>query len=1130
MQPERHSSCHLEVEPLHYTGGPWPTEAFSKQFFHLLQLAAAVPWVVQLSKSLHEPTCNVLDSPSSQTGTQQVRWTKQLLIQAAAMDLLGVGSRDNSPRFNTLPQEKAVLTALKHFENGKPLQPLSDAPKHSPTFYALNWVAFEHHMATSGGQMTSNSVPDTAIDMQALSHKRTMNDISEGENGRILKHRLGPEAVKSSGAQCQDRLRPQHSRHLQSLSAAVNSEGQSGVPVDMLNVTTSGRIRSQHPDTGEAAENDARASRNNISDANLASALDAHLRSSALHEGLNDPNRAMPQFDSAATLQMPGDKFPAQAPHQQPPFQASHQHIPHGHMQPQQKFDTPMSASTRMLDQAAMQHMFHDQNTLDGPAQPSGDFSRQAAHVRTNTADYMATSEIMSLDGRARSTAPTHPAAGPQPQQQSDPAASAAAASVAAAMATVVDAGAAQPATVSSHGGSAQPGAVRRGSVVVDAASAPAAARLRPEVRVVRRSVYDSTVPSREELDQMTFMQKVQSVYHRPISEAAQVLDMGVTVLKKQCRNQNISRWPFRKLQSIDKLIQSVQMVLDSGPEEGAEEEHLAVMDTHARLVVMRHRIFENPQEDLDEWAKKLRQANFKQQYKRRQETNPFEHLPFNPTPEQQDKLLQDIEARRRQHAPSELRQAAPGTWDGGTGGAHAAPAPQASLHGATATRHGQADAETTCSSEEEEEEWGDGRSRSRGGRDGGGGARRPSRRSQRPRRFADTEMFDDEDPDYEPQEAGGPQMRPGPPLPDTSLRGAAAPFSVPANRDVASDRDMMMKHPVFRSGGGGSASGVLGDLPMSDAFLPQVMPGFAYPGGGMHGGMPQRGLPGLVPQQQVDFGDGRVPAQFMQHDAVRPDWGPRPEPQRRSAQARMHLPNPYGPGVGFEPLPPQRSSSQAGPISDSMSVAGLISNSMFPSQARSAPAQHVASMPAMTRRNPQYCGGGPPFPHDLPQRQLSHRSEPHQRDTSMSAGLDALLHATALPTPFTSGQLSTGRPGDFSFPGEPCQGGGHGRRLSGQGHRAGGGGIGGIGSDAGGGAVEYAASRTILPDFPSHQQQRGHPMGIHNSGLRATTPQEHHADRAGMQEMRLRRMQSLQEHFQHIHGADDWSGMGGGM
>lgn len=59
----------------------------------------------------------------------------------------------------------------------------------------------------------------------------------------------------------------------------------------------------------------------------------------------------------------------------------------------------------------------------------------------------------------------------------------------------------------------------------------------------------------------MTFIQKVQSVYHRPISEAAQVLDMGVTVLKKQCREQGIARWPFRKLQSIDKLIQSVQSV-----------------------------------------------------------------------------------------------------------------------------------------------------------------------------------------------------------------------------------------------------------------------------------------------------------------------------------------------------------------------------------------------------------------------------------------------------------------------------------------------------------------------------------------------------------------------------------------
>lgn len=201
------------------------------------------------------------------------------------------------------------------------------------------------------------------------------------------------------------------------------------------------------------------------------------------------------------------------------------------------------------------------QNTLDGPVQLSGGIKAQPSRSLPNTAAVMGHRAHDCAADRAPEHATVGPASAAQPRTGADDAAAAAAAaSVAAAMAAVTDAGVAPTALGNTHGGGANT-AARRAPVVVDPARTPAAARLRPDVRVIRRSVYDSTVPSREELEQMTFMQKVQSVYHRPISEAAQVLDMGVTVLKKQCRNQGISRWPFRKLQSIDKLIQSVQMV-----------------------------------------------------------------------------------------------------------------------------------------------------------------------------------------------------------------------------------------------------------------------------------------------------------------------------------------------------------------------------------------------------------------------------------------------------------------------------------------------------------------------------------------------------------------------------------------
>jgi len=50
-------------------------------------------------------------------------------------------------------------------------------------------------------------------------------------------------------------------------------------------------------------------------------------------------------------------------------------------------------------------------------------------------------------------------------------------------------------------------------------------------------------------------------VFHRPISDAAQELGLGVTMLKKQCRTHGIQRWPYRKLSSLAKLIASVKEV-----------------------------------------------------------------------------------------------------------------------------------------------------------------------------------------------------------------------------------------------------------------------------------------------------------------------------------------------------------------------------------------------------------------------------------------------------------------------------------------------------------------------------------------------------------------------------------------
>jgi hypothetical protein len=83
------------------------------------------------------------------------------------------------------------------------------------------------------------------------------------------------------------------------------------------------------------------------------------------------------------------------------------------------------------------------------------------------------------------------------------------------------------------------------------------------KTRKIRGNMADD---DEEELDEAEFRKKVQSVFHLPIADAATTLGLGVTVLKKRCRRINIPRWPYRKLASIEKLIESVEKVPSQSP------------------------------------------------------------------------------------------------------------------------------------------------------------------------------------------------------------------------------------------------------------------------------------------------------------------------------------------------------------------------------------------------------------------------------------------------------------------------------------------------------------------------------------------------------------------------------------
>jgi len=47
-----------------------------------------------------------------------------------------------------------------------------------------------------------------------------------------------------------------------------------------------------------------------------------------------------------------------------------------------------------------------------------------------------------------------------------------------------------------------------------------------------------------------------------PIVEASRNLNVGLTVLKRKCREFGIPRWPHRKIKSLDSLIHDLQVLL----------------------------------------------------------------------------------------------------------------------------------------------------------------------------------------------------------------------------------------------------------------------------------------------------------------------------------------------------------------------------------------------------------------------------------------------------------------------------------------------------------------------------------------------------------------------------------------
>ncbi|DBB04018.1 TPA: hypothetical protein ACH3X1_013079 [Trebouxia sp. C0004] len=87
---------------------------------------------------------------------------------------------------------------------------------------------------------------------------------------------------------------------------------------------------------------------------------------------------------------------------------------------------------------------------------------------------------------------------------------------------------------------------------------------------------------------------------------AAHQLEVGVTTLKKICRTAQVSRWPFRKRTSIERLIHRTQYFMTDGDD---LEQKIAELQC---LLAQREGLKACQAKDVDAPIKRFRQSMFK--------------------------------------------------------------------------------------------------------------------------------------------------------------------------------------------------------------------------------------------------------------------------------------------------------------------------------------------------------------------------------------------------------------------------------------------------------------------------------------------------------------------------------------
>lgn len=102
-----------------------------------------------------------------------------------------------------------------------------------------------------------------------------------------------------------------------------------------------------------------------------------------------------------------------------------------------------------------------------------------------------------------------------------------------------------------------------------------------------------------------------------PIVEASRNLNVGLTVLKRKCREFGIPRWPHRKIKSLDSLIHDLQEEAKNQELEDREAA-MAVAKRQRMLESEKENIEKKPFMDIKIETKRFRQDVFKRRHRAR--------------------------------------------------------------------------------------------------------------------------------------------------------------------------------------------------------------------------------------------------------------------------------------------------------------------------------------------------------------------------------------------------------------------------------------------------------------------------------------------------------------------------------